>query len=226
MSVLACLFFHPFERLPNCDAQESTNRTWCLALKRCYRDGNYESLSRRAGKELSARTHEFLLIFPLRARVLVQLRSSTTRTRRLESWVVLIWHRHITLGGNHSYEQLCQLHHHPFVHTIISCGNGDLDRMHTCLDLRWSKSFARFKPRCYWLVTGTVAAPVAAVSETEVAAAATIFCCSLKGNLLQLPPHTHALTHRCSQAFTAAWSLIPSTSDTQLHLQTNNTWSE
>lgn len=94
--------------------------------------------------------------------------------------------------------------------------------MHARLDLRCSKSFARLKPRSYWLATGTAAAPVAAVSEAGVAAAATVFCCSLKGNLLQLPPHTHALTHRCSQAFAAAWSLIPSTSDTQLHLGTNN----
>ena len=149
------------------------------------------------------------------------------RTRRLESWVVLIWHRHISLWkGNQSYAHLCQLHYHPFVHTIISHGNWDLDRMHACLDLCCSKSFARFKPLSYWLATGTVAAPVVAVSEAGVAAAATIFCCSLKGNLLQLPPHTHALTHRCSQAFAAAWSLIPSTSDTQLHLRTNNTWSE
>lgn len=90
--------------------------------------------------------------------------------------------------------------------------------MHACLVLGCSKNFARFKPRSYWLATGTVAAPVAAVAETGVAAAATTFCCSLKGNLLQLPPQTHALTHRCSQAFAAAWSLIPSTSDTQLHL--------
>ena len=68
----------------------------------------------------------------------------------------------------------------------------------------------------YWLPTETEAV----VSTVEAAvAAATTLCCSLKGSFLQLPPHTHALIHRCSQAFAAAWSLIPSISDTQLHLR-------
>lgn len=117
MSEFACLFFHPFERLPNCDRTMAVRifhgfQFWRARIdqpdmmndtkdmKRCHRDGIAHPS--RAGKKFSARGSRIFRDFLVRTCVLVQLRSSTMRTRSLESSRVDITLRKVNIVTNNA----------------------------------------------------------------------------------------------------------------------------